>query len=417
MFNFTKKAKFLGGVLAVVIASFVFGVYFGYNNRPEVGKITSLLNKEPALGFAEMDFGPFWKAWNLIESKYVSNNGLERQDMIWGAISGLVESLDDPYSIFMPPKEAEMFASSVRGDFEGVGMEVGIRDNILIVVSPLKGTPAEKAGMMAGDKILKIDDVITSDLTIDEAVRLIRGERGTKVSLSILRNGADQPLQIDIIRDVIEIPVLETEYKKPETMGSAERSDNNQEGVFVIRLYNFSARSTDAFRAALREMINSGSTKLILDLRGNAGGYLEAAVDISSWFLKSGEVVAREQFGNGEERLYRSRGYNVFDELDMVILINKGSASAAEIVAGALQEHEIATLVGETSYGKGSVQELMDISKGSSLKLTIARWLTPNGNSISKNGLDPDIEVKFTVEQFQAGEDPQMDKAMEILME
>jgi carboxyl-terminal processing protease len=280
-------------------------------------------------------------------------------------------------------------------------MEIGIRDNLLTIIAPLKGTPAEKAGVKAGDKILKIDDVVTADMTIDEAVRLIRGERGTKVALSIFREGEKEPFQIEIVRDVIEIPVLETEQKEG--------------GVFVIKLYNFSARSTIAFRQALREMINSKSSKLVIDLRGNAGGYFESAVDIASWFLPMGEVVARERFGDGREYLYRSKGYNIFNNLSLAILINQGSASASEILAGALREHGKATLVGEKTYGKGSVQELISINNGSSLKLTIARWLTPEGKSISENGLDPDIEVKLTKEDIEADRDPQMEKAIEIL--
>jgi carboxyl-terminal processing protease len=401
MSNFIKKSFFWGGLTAVVIIVFIVGVYFGYNNRPEVDKITTLLNKENQVVLSETDFGPFWKTWNIIESKYVSNDGLDRQEMIWGAVSGLVASLGDPYSVFFPPQESEIFESSVRGDFEGVGMEIGIRDNLLTIIAPLKGTPAEKAGVKAGDKILKIDDVVTADMTIDEAVRLIRGERGTKVALSIFREGEKEPFQIEIVRDVIEIPVLETEQKEG--------------GVFVIKLYNFSARSTIAFRQALREMINSKSSKLVIDLRGNAGGYFESAVDIASWFLPMGEVVARERFGDGREYLYRSKGYNIFNNLSLAILINQGSASASEILAGALREHGKATLVGEKTYGKGSVQELISINNGSSLKLTIARWLTPEGKSISENGLDPDIEVKLTKEDIEADRDPQMEKAIEIL--
>jgi carboxyl-terminal processing protease len=401
--NFLKKSVVLGGFSAVVIATFVGGVYFGYENRPEAQKVLNVINKNPPVNISDVDFESFWEIWNLIESKYVSNNGLDRKQMFWGAMEGLVNSLDDPYSIFFPPKEAEIFESSVRGDFEGVGMEIGMRDDVLTVIAPLKGTPAERAGIKAGDKILKIDDTVTSDITIDEAVDLIRGERGSFVKLTVFREGEDEPLEIDVQRDVIDIPVIETEKK-----------DN---GIFVITLYSFSAKATEAFRESLREMIQSGSDKMILDLRGNTGGYLEAAVDISSWFLPSGEVVAREEFGNGEEHVYRSRGYNIFNNLPMVILVDQGSASASEILAGALNEHGITKLVGQKTYGKGSVQELIDIKDGGSLKLTIARWLTPNGRSISKEGLDPDVEVEFTKEDFDAGKDPQMEKAIEILKE
>jgi carboxyl-terminal processing protease len=337
----------------------------------------------------------------LIESKYVANDGLDRQRMVWGAVSGLVDSLEDPYSIFLPPEDAEVFEDNVRGDFSGVGMEIGMRKDVLTVIAPLKGTPAEQAGIKAGDKIIKIDEEPTGDMTLDKAVQLIRGERGTKVALTILRDGDDDPLKIEIVRDTIEIPVLETEVK--------------ENGIFAISLYNFSARSTGEFRQALQKMAEAGSSKLILDLRGNTGGYLEAAVDIASWFLPSGKIVAREKFGNGDEELYRSRGYDVFENLKMVILVNRGSASASEILAGALRDHGVATLVGEKTFGKGSVQELISMDDDAALKLTIARWLTPNGLSISEQGLEPDIAVEYTDEDFEAGRDPQMERAIEIL--
>ncbi|MFC1756817.1 S41 family peptidase [Patescibacteria group bacterium] len=404
MFNFIKKSFPSGVFAAIIIAVFFAGVFLGYQNRPEVDKITSLLNKEDLMVLnneQQFDFSSFWKTWSAVQEKYVSNDELDKQEMIWGSIAGLVASLDDPYSVFFPPKESEIFESTVRGDFEGVGMEIGARDGILTVVSPLKGTPAHRAGMKAGDKVLKIEEIFTSDLTIDEAVQLIRGERGTKVTLTVLREEIEEPFQVEITRDRINIPVIETSIKDG--------------GIFVIELYSFSGKSTDSFRGALREFVGSDTNKLILDLRGNAGGYLESAIDIASWFLPIGEVVAREQFGDGEEQLYRSKGYDIFKDLPMVILVNEGSASASEIVAGALREHGKATLIGKKTYGKGSVQELIPIANGSSIKLTIARWLTPEGVSISKNGLEPDIEVEYSIEEFEAGLDPQMDKAIEVL--
>jgi len=402
MFEFNKKGLTLSVSILVLVAIFVAGVYLGYNNRPEVGKITALLNRNTPPSYAELDFDSFWKAWNIMESKYVDGDNLNRQDMIWGSISGLTDSLDDPYSVFFPPKEAEIFEENVRGNFGGVGMEIGMGDGVLTVIAPLKGTPAEKAGIMAGDKVIKVDDIITSELTIDEAVQMIRGEIGTKVVLTVFREtNGEESLEIEITRDNITIPVLDTKQK--------------ENGIFVIELYSFSAQSGEAFRGALREMIATGYSKLIIDLRGNAGGYLEMAVNISSWFLPMGDVVAREQFGDGTEQLYRSKGYDIFDELPVVILINGGSASASEIMAGALSEHGKATLVGEKTFGKGSVQELIDIANGSSLKLTVAKWLTPNGKSISDNGLEPDVEVEFTREDFEADCDPQMDKAIELL--
>jgi len=395
-----KKIIYVVVAIALLAGVFAGGAFFGYFQRPAVEKVAGLFNKETPMP-ANVDFSPFWVAWNEINSKYVSKDNLDDQKRIWGAVQGMVESLGDPYTVFFPPQESKMFQENISGDFEGVGMEIAVRKGVLMVVSPLKGTPAEKAGIKAGDKILKIDDTTTADITADQAAQLIRGQRGTQVKLTILRDDQDKSMEIIITRDVIKIPVLDTETKSG--------------GIFVIKLYNFSGNSASAFRNALREFINSGKNKLILDLRNNPGGYLELAVENSSWFLPTGKVVVREQFANGDEELYRSKGYDIFENLPMVILINEGSASASEIMAGALQEHGIAKLVGEKTFGKGSVQELVQITLDTSLKITIAKWLTPNGRSISDEGLEPDVEVELTEEDFEAGRDPQMDKAIEML--
>ncbi len=396
-----KKVAYISAVASLVIGVFVAGVFFGYSQRPAIERVHNLINKESGKP-DNVDFSPFWKAWNNVDLKFVSNNGLDTQKRVWGAIEGMVKSLGDPYSVFFPPEEAKIFKEDIRGNFGGVGMEIGVRNGVLTVIAPLKGTPAYRAGIKTGDKIIKIDDKSSSDMKADEAARLIRGKKGTKVKLTILREGKDKPLEVEIIRDIIKVPSLKTESKK--------------DGIFVISLYLFSANSANDFRDALREFVNSKKTKLILDLRGNPGGYLDASVDIASWFLPLGKVIAREKFSDGKEIVYRSKGYDIFNKLPMVILVNRGSASASEILAGALREHGVATLVGEKTYGKGSVQELIKITPETSLKLTIARWLTPNGKSISKEGLEPDIKVPYEEEDFEAGRDPQMEKAIELLL-
>ncbi len=258
--------------------------------------------------------------------------------------------------------------------------------------------------MLAGDKIFKINATSTAELSLDEAISLIRGERGTKVLLTLLHEGAKDTVEISVTRDIINIPTVETKKR--------------EDGVFVISLYNFSADSPNLFRGALREFVDSGDSKLILDLRNNPGGYLEAAIDMASWFLPAGKVVVKEHFGkNKEDEVYRSKGYNIFnDRLKFVILLNKGSASASEILAGALAEQGVATLVGEKSFGKGSVQELLDVTPDTSLKVTVAEWLTPNGEQISGKGLTPDISVARTVKDYENKKDPQMDKAVSVLL-
>jgi len=352
----------------------------------------------------ETDFDSFWKAWNVLNEKYVSfKSTTTDQERVWGAISGLAGSFGDPYTVFFPPVESKNFETSISGEFQGVGMEIGIRDRVITVIAPLKGTPAFSAGIKAGDKILKIDDIPAVDMSVEKAVSLIRGPKGTTVAISMYRDGEKEPIEFKIVRDVINIPTIDTE-KRPD-------------GIFVIKLYSFSANSPELFRTALQEFIDSHDDKLILDLRNNPGGYLEAAVDIASWFLPSGKIVVKEESRKeSENQTFRSKGYNIFsDKLKFVILVNGGSASASEILAGALSEHGVAKLIGEKTFGKGSVQELVKITTDTSLKVTIARWLTPNGVSISEGGLNPDIEIIPTKIDIEEGKDKQMEKAVEIL--
>jgi len=402
---FSQKYSHLALVLLGVIAVFVAGFYTGQHNVPDESKVANITNKDNSDG--SIDFSPFWKAWNLINEKYVPTNGttterVSDQTRVYGAIQGMTASLGDPYTVFFPPSESKNFNEQISGNFEGVGMEVGIRDNTLTVISPLKGTPAARAGIKTGDKILKIEDTLTTNLSVEEAIDLIKGKKGTAVKLTLVREGVKDPIEVSVVRDTIDVPTIDTETKGD---------------VFIIHLYNFSAISPNLFRDALRQFVESGKTKLILDLRGNPGGYLEAAIDMASWFLPPGDVVVKEDFRNSQDaQIYRSKGYNIFnDKLKLVVMIDGGSASASEILAGALHEHNVATLVGTQSFGKGSVQELVNLTPDTSLKITVARWLTPNGNSISHNGITPDVVVKLDEAQFAKGIDTQMQKALEVV--
>ncbi|MEK7596806.1 MAG: S41 family peptidase, partial [Patescibacteria group bacterium] len=366
-----------------------------------------------------VDFGLFWRAWSKLSEKYVDQSKLDNQKMIYGAIEGMTAALGDPYTVFFPPEESKIFQSEIAGNFEGVGMEVGVKDGKLVVVSPIKDSPAEKAGVRAGDFIMMIDGKESFSMPTDKAVKLIRGKAGTNVKLTLVREGAKNPVEITITRATIDLPTVKTTTKTElsGTDGASDGAGLRKDGIFVISLYSFSANSANLFRNALKEFINSGSHKLILDLRGNPGGYLEAAVDMASWFLPSGKVVVREEFGkNREERIYRSKGYNIFsDKLRTVILVDGGSASASEILAGALSENGVAKLVGEKTFGKGSVQELVNITSNTSLKVTIAKWLTPNGHSISEQGIVPDYVVEVMPEDVKNKKDRQMEKAVELL--
>jgi len=417
----TAKRFSTGFVLLLIIGgAFFFGYQRGEKNISAELKIAELQNKD--IGQPEqVDFSSFWQTWNVINEKFVTTaTSTTAQEKVYGAIEGLAKSLGDPYTVFFPPEESKAFETEISGKFEGVGMELGIKDNILSVVAPLKDTPAFRAGIKSGDKIIKINDTLSADMTVEAAVKMIRGPRGTEVRLTIAREGKNEPLEIKIVRDVINIPTIDTEIKQVVAADGSDGSNNPWvNGIYVIKLYNFSANSSNLFREALRSFIESGTHKLILDLRGNPGGYLEAAVDMASWFLPTGKVVVSEEYAKGTEpTIHRSRGYNIFnDTLKMVILVNEGSASASEILAGALREQNIAKLVGEKTFGKGSVQELVKITPDTSLKLTIARWLTPLGHSISEEGLTPDYLVKISTKDLEAKRDPQMDKAVEILNE
>lgn len=393
-----KLVYLLIGLPAVVLAFFI-GLYIGGKGNSSAANST-LTDTEAV---SPDQFAPFWKAWQILDQKYVTAASTTAQDKIWGAIQGLAASYGDPYTVFFPPQQSKEFQDDITGNFEGVGMEIGIKNNQLVVVAPLKNSPAEAAGIKTGDAIIEINGTSTADMTTDQAVQLIRGPKGTKVSLLVLPANATTPVTKVITRDTIDIPTLDTETKPG--------------GIFVIHLYSFTSESPDLFRNALQQFIASGDHKLILDLRGNPGGYLDAAWDMASWFLPAGKTVVTEDFGkNGAPQVYTSKGYNAFNKnLQMMILVDNGSASAAEILAGALEEQGVAKLVGVKTFGKGSVQELVPITPDTSLKVTIARWLTPNGHNLSHDGLDPDYEVKTTDKDILAGKDPVMDKAIQLL--
>lgn len=392
-----KIVIFLVALPALIFAFFI-GMYVGGGDTTG----GSALGDENS-AISDDQFAPFWKAWRELDDKYVAAASTTPQERVWGSIQGLAASYGDPYTVFFPPVEAKMFAEEISGNFEGVGMEIGVKDKQLQVVAPIKNSPAERAGVKAGDLILKIDEKSTVDMSTDAAVKLIRGAKGTAVKITFLPKGAAKPIERTIIRDIIDIPTIDT-----------ERKDG---GVFVIRLYSFTANSANLFRNALREFVVSGDKKLILDLRGNPGGYLDASWDMASWFLPAGKTVVTEDFGgNADPKVYRSKGYDIFTKnLKMIVLVDGGSASASEILAGALQENGVAKLVGTKTFGKGSVQQLISITSDTSLKVTIARWLTPSGHNLSHDGLEPDYKVEPTEKDIADKNDVQMAKAVEIL--
>ena len=391
--------------VAIFIGIFVSGYFMGKSSIPSSNYVALAGKAIPediaADGIKNSDFETFWEVWRLMDEKSPDSSEADSQERVYSATRGLVESLGDAYSSYFDPEESEYFNQNLAGEFSGVGMEVGMREGNIVVISPLKDTPSYKAGIKAGDFVLAVDGESITDMTIDQAVKIIRGEKGTEVVLTIFREGEKETQDITIVRDTIQVPTLETSIK---------------DGVFIIELFSFSETSPVLFREALQEFIDSGEQYLILDLRGNPGGYLEASRDMASWFLPEGKIVVTEDYGDGEDLVHRSKGYDIFNEnLKFVVLVDGGSASASEILAGAFQDHEIATLVGSQTFGKGSVQELIPVKGGGSLKITVAKWLTPNGLSISDNGLTPDVEVEVTLEDIEAEIDAQLDKAIEVV--
>lgn len=401
--------SFLGVGLAVLLAASAFfsGVQVGngsMESTPMQAGLFSFFTDRAASD--RPDINEFWQVWDLLEEKYVSASSTKTvsdADRIEGAIKGLVKSYGDPYTVFLPPTDASMFEDDISGNFEGVGMEVGMRDGLVTVIAPLPNTPAAKAGIVAKDVIVEIDGKSTDGLNIDEAVRLIRGDKGTTVMLKLYREGEVGLLEIPVVRDDITIPTVDTDKKGD---------------VFIISLYSFNAIAEQKIDEALQDYAKSGASKLIIDLRGNPGGFLQSAVAIASYFVPAGKTVVSENFGDGlQEEIYRSQGKTLgtYMPKEMLVLVDGGSASASEILAGALQEHGIAKLLGEQTFGKGSVQELLNLKDGSSLKVTVARWFTPNGVSISEGGLTPDIVVKRTPQQVVEGVDPQLEAALKWL--
>jgi carboxyl-terminal processing protease len=401
-FTHVHSGKHLGrvaGVLLLVGILFGAGILVGAAMNGQMatsnGKIDSALLSQ--VQSAINDKFVFWKASSTLPTD---------KDLEYGMIEGYVASYKDPYTIFFPPKEAKSFLENVQGSFGGVGMNVGMKEGSIVIIAPLKSSPAEKAGIKAGDIITAVDGTSTIGMSSDAAVNMIRGKIGTPVKITVIHPNAKTTTEITITRAEIKIPTIDTEKIN---------------GAFVIHLYNFSAESPDLFRNALNEFIQSGYKSLVIDLRGNPGGYLDAAVSMASYFLPEGAIVVSEHQGKDETILnHRSLGLaGVPAGTKVVVLVDGGSASASEILAGALKDQGVAKIVGEKSFGKGSVQELVNFSDGSSLKVTIAKWYTPNGVNISESGIKPDIEVKAatTTKTGKDGKpiDVQLQKAVEVV--
>lgn len=389
-------------LLAVV---FFLGMQFGRTRSPDQdGSIRKFFesNREQAPG--EVNWQLLWDTIEKINQRYV-NRPADLQKVLYGAASGAVASLDDPYSAFLPPKEAEDFKNELKGNFEGIGAEIALKNRQLVVVSPLEDSPAIKAGLRAGDYIHKVDGQETKELTLEEAVMKIRGPAGTAVTLTVFHRGDTKSKDIKITRARIEVKSLSYEIKQ-----------QGGKKIAHLKLRRFGEETAQEMEKAIADILALEADGVIFDVRNNPGGFLETAVGVASFWVKEGELVVTQKFGDGTAEEFRSKGGNRMAALPTVVLMNNGSASASEIVAGALRDYGIAKLVGEKSFGKGSVQELIDLRDRAQLKLTVAKWLTPEGHDLNKDGLEPDVKVELTDEDFENDRDPQLDKAMELLI-
>ncbi|OGY39674.1 MAG: hypothetical protein A2418_00285 [Candidatus Brennerbacteria bacterium RIFOXYC1_FULL_41_11] len=414
---FTKD-KYLGKNFFLILGSiglsgcfFVLGVVFSLYRFNLINSILSdqnisdvlirgVFNFEQPESTRGADFSLFWDSWAAVQEHYLDRSNLDHQKMVYGAIKGMLESLEDPYTSFFEPQARQEFEEEVSGRFEGIGIEIGMRDEALTVIAPLDGSPAQKSGLRSGDKILEVDGLVTAGMSLEEAVKKIRGAKDTKVVLTVSRNGIKESQKIEITRGVISVPSV--------------TFNKIGDDIAHIKVHNFYAPVSFEFKKAILEMSLSGRKNIILDLRNNPGGYFDMAVELASWFLEPGSVVVKQDNGNGAFvcDTCKSTGLGLLKNYKLVILVNEGSASASEILAGALRDNKGTKLIGIQTFGKGVVQEVFPMQKDSSIKITVSKWLTPNDHDIGSVGLKPDIEVKDSEE---LDKDPQLDKAIEII--
>ena len=406
-----KRFAVLYLLVLVGTGGFISGMFYGEGRDKAASPSSEQSAERPArvvnadaLGEIpeDLDFNLFWDVWNEVRANYVRQPVSER-DLFYGALRGMVAALDDPYSVFLEPQTANEFGKELKGTFDGIGAEIGIKQGQLQIVAPLPDSPAERAGLRPGDRILAIDGTDTTGMAVDEAVSKIRGEKGTVVTLVIYRGDGPEPFDVQITRS--QIVVKSVNVKMETTPGGLN--------IGIIEIRQFNEETTSLFDQAVREVLGKNPAGVILNLRNNPGGYLDAAVDVAGEWVKE-QVVVKEKTAQGNEVEFRSDGRARFEGLPTVVLINQGSASGAEIVAGALQDLGAATLVGMKTFGKGSVQDFQGLPDGSALKLTIAEWLTPKGRSINQQGIDPDLAIDLIEEDYNADRDPQLEAAFTL---
>lgn len=435
--NITKSQlwfwlKFSGYYLLIIAigAGFLGGFYYGKIEAEKVvdaqarvsaakfvsGQVTDK-NSVPKFLTKDIKFNLYWDVWRRLVDNYV-DAPLAETKLFYGSLAGMAAAAGDPYTMFFDPEMAFKFQQELSGNLEGIGAEIGFKKGFLTIIAPLPNTPAEKAGLRAGDKIYFIDKVDATVLPVEEAVKLIRGPQGSVVSLKIGRpqqngsnNGNGEEIKdFKITREKINI--VSVTWEKLNNDLAKEKNKN----IAYLKIRDFNTDTAEALDKITPEILNTHPDAIILDLRNNPGGFLDKAISVAGKWVDN-KVVVLEKTREGNIEQSSSNGHPSFLGIETVVLINGGSASASEIVAGALQDYKLATLIGETSFGKGSVQDYQQLADGSALKITIAKWLTPNKRSIDGNGIVPDIEVKFTEQDYNDNKDPQLDKAVEFLMQ
>ncbi|MBL7158870.1 S41 family peptidase [Candidatus Microgenomates bacterium] len=370
---------------------------------------TSVVNRATPPG-TPIDFSLFWAVWDRVSRDFIEKEKIDPQKMVWGAISGMVQSLEDPYTVFLPPQENKEAKDELGGKFEGIGAQLGMKEKRIVVIAPLAGMPAKKAGILSGDVILKVNDEDTTGWTLPQAVSKIRGQKGTKVVLTVLHRGGNsedevgETEDIEIVRGTIKVPSVEVEIL------------NEPCNLAHLQLARFGDQTSNEWDVAITEILNSKSKisnfkGIILDLRNNPGGYLQGSVFVASEFLKDGTIVIQED-AKGKREIFSVNRTGKLTETPLVILINQGSASASEIVAGALQERRKIKVVGEKSFGKGSIQEAQDLPQGAGLHITTSKWLLPSGTWINGEGIEADVKIE---EDLETETDEQLEKAKEVL--
>ena len=380
--------------LILIALSFVGGFYYHEFILQEYYRT--------AYSIDQIDFSMLKKAWDQVSTDYVDPDKIDKEKMTYGSIAGMIKAIGDPYTEFYNPEEARKLEEDIAGSFEGIGLQMGVKNNQITAISPIKGTPAEKVGLRPGDVILAVDKTPTADLSIDEVVSMIRGPKDTKVTLTISREGTSAK-DVEIVRAIIKVPSMEYEIKEA----------INGKKIAYISLYQFSDNLSQEFKNAAVNILNSNVSGIILDLRSNPGGLVNQSTTIAGWFLDRGQLVLTEQDKNGEKTELKANGPSSFASLPLIVLINEGSASASEILAGALKDNKGALIIGMNSFGKGTVQKIVDFDDGSSLKITIAKWYTPSGVRIQDTGIEPDIKVELTGDDYEQDKDPQLDKALQ----